>query len=89
MCVCVCVYVYVCACVCVCVCLLLLLLAGATSPLQAKVRAKRLKHLTVDQRVPGLNPTCCFTGKVFSLPLLPLGDQPLAEMVCDTAASLW
>jgi len=26
---------------------------------------------------------------VFSLPLLPLGDQPLAEMVCDTAASLW
>jgi len=22
------------------------------------------KHLTVDQKVPGLNPTCCFAGKV-------------------------
>ena len=22
------------------------------------------KHLTVDQKVPGLNPTCCFVGKV-------------------------
>ena len=36
--------------------------------------AKWFKHLTVDQKVPGLNPTCCFTGKVFSLLLLPLGD---------------
>jgi len=25
------------------------------------------------------NPTCCFTGSVFSLPLLPLGGQPLVE----------
>ena len=33
--------------------------------------AKWLKHLTVDQKVPGLNPTCCFSRKVFSLPLLP------------------
>ena len=36
--------------------------------------AKWFKHLTVDKKVPGLNPTCCFTGKVFSLLLLPLGD---------------
>ena len=28
---------------------------------------------------PGWNPTCCFTGKVFSLPFIPLGDKPLAE----------
>ena len=27
--------------------------------------AKWFKHLTVDQKVPGLNPTGCFTGKVF------------------------
>jgi len=30
-------------------------------------------------KVPGSNTTCCFTGKVVSLPLFPLGDQPLAE----------
>ena len=36
-------------------------------------------YSAVDHKVPGLNPTCCFTGKVFSLPVLPLGDQPLAE----------
>ncbi len=41
-----------------------------------------LKHLTVDPKVPGSNPTCCFTVKEFSLPLLPLGDQPRAEKVC-------
>jgi len=48
--VCVCVYVYVCACVCVCVCLLLLLLAGATSPLQAKVRHQQ-KALNVRNKM--------------------------------------
>jgi len=42
---------------------------------------KELKHLTVDQKVLGLNPTCCFSSKVFSLPQgpPPLGDQPWAE----------
>ena len=41
--------------------------------------AKWLKHSTVDQKVPGSNPTCCFTDKAFSSPLLPLEEQPLAE----------
>ena len=36
--------------------------------------AKWFKHLTVDQKVAGLNPTCCFPGEVFSLLLLPLGN---------------
>jgi len=31
---------------------------------------------TVNQKVPGSNPTCC---KLFPLPLLPMGDQPLTE----------
>jgi len=38
-----------------------------------------LKHSNVDKKVPGSNLTCCFAGKVSSLPLLLLGDQPLAE----------
>ena len=41
--------------------------------------AKQLKHSTVHENVPGLNPTCCFAGKMFCIPLLPLEDQPLAE----------
>ena len=36
--------------------------------------AKWLKHLALDQKVPGLNPNCCFTGKVFTPP--PLGRLP-------------
>jgi len=35
-----------------------------------------MKHSTVEQDVR----CCCFTGKVLSLPLLPLGDLPLAKM---------
>lgn len=31
------------------------------------------------QKVPGSNPTNCFTGKVFSLPFHSLGDQPLVD----------
>ena len=34
--------------------------------------AKCLKHSTVDQKVPGWNPTCCFTGKVIFLMFLVL-----------------
>ena len=30
-----------------------------------------VKLLPSGEKVPGLNPTCCFTGKVFSLPLYP------------------
>jgi len=30
-------------------------------------------------KFPSLNPTCCFTGEVFSLSLHPLRDQPLVS----------
>ncbi len=33
----------------------------------------------VDPKVPGLNPPVATQVKCFSLPLLPLGDQPLAK----------
>ena len=38
-----------------------------------------VKAFDCGPKVPGSNPTCCFTGEVLSLPLLPLGDQPLTE----------
>ena len=31
------------------------------------------------KKAPGLNSSCYLAGKVFSLPLHPLGDQPLVE----------
>ena len=42
--------------------------------------AKWFKHLTVDQKVPGLNPTCCFTGKCFLYSSSPWeSTKPLPE----------
>jgi len=52
---------------------------GYLNLLWSDTGSKWLKHSTVGQKVPGLNPTNRFTGKVFSLPLLPLGDQPLVD----------
>ena len=36
-----------------------------------------VKAFDCGPEVPGSNPTCCFTGKVLSLPLLTLGGQML------------